>query len=276
MKNTKAKSIRVAVISGAAIIAYSVAIGIVGGCGSTAVPAASASPDASASPSPSPTATASPSPTPPPVIFTSDSFDSVGGRTTWADGTNTDALVGGAGNGGIAKAWHIGTGQTSTWSIAAGFGLLQAWSGSPQSIFVQIGSGAPQTCTVKMNLAVTPAANKLAGIAFRASIAASQLFALVYDNGSLGTAGYKVVYANSSMPVPQSLPTALPTSATSNDELKVVVTTRGSTATVTPSGGTAVSSSYVADENLNSNFYVGIMTDDSASRFDNFVIQDCQ
>ncbi len=286
--DTNAKMIRAGAVWLGVVFSYTIAMGVVGGCGKKAAvvapadPAASASPDASpsaaasAAPSGSPSGTPSetPSGTPSPVVFTSDSFASVGGRSTF--GTSTDVLLGGT-----VKTWVESTtlaGTPNTWNIGGGYGFLQTWASNPSPAVMLMNLGSsPSSCTIKVKLAVKPATSKFAGLVFRSTAGANPVFLFVYDNAEIGgTASYSVYSAHGGAPTISILPSPLPTAAANNDEMKVIVTQTGYTAIVTPEGGAAVSSTFVTDATYKDGTYVGLLTDDINARFDDFVVQDCE
>ncbi|MGK5089879.1 hypothetical protein WDW86_20195 [Bdellovibrionota bacterium FG-2] len=278
---TKSKFIRIGAIGLGVIITYSIAMGLMGGCGKKAAdpaaaaaaasPSPSVSPEASASPEPSASPSASPSPTAP-VVLTSDTFVRANSTTTLGD---TNIL-----GGGTAQTWLISP-TADVWGIISNLAYNVSKTAAASEALVDVGATAPN-CTFKVKLAALPGSGNIAGLVFRTktpltpSDGNSVLF--VYDGGldvpDLGTAGYKIIKLTGGIS-PARLGTIFAATPAANDELMVELTTTQVKATVTPASGTAETQT-VSTTDYNTKTFSGITASDSVARFSNFVIQDCQ
>ncbi len=294
----KSKFIRMSAVGFGVLISYSVAMGLMGGCGKkaadpvAAAPAASASPSASASPDASPSASPSVSPTPP-VVFTSDSFSGANGTFVGPSPSPT-ILATDIVDGGTAKNWYLSPNDGSTfWQIASGHLYL---GGTTQAL-VSLGLTTGYTsCTVKVKLAKQPAAGSLTGLSFRLDLTGGggNNYTFVNDNGLLASlpgmfpvaldrvAGYKFMDGQTASPAVMTLADGVTRNFTitpaDNDVLQVTVTPTHITATVTPATGDP--ETHTITNSVNPDYTgMGVTSSDKSGTsgfFKDFVIQDCQ
>ncbi|MGK5089437.1 hypothetical protein WDW86_17950 [Bdellovibrionota bacterium FG-2] len=278
MKNKKGL-IRLGVVSVSVMVAYTIAIGVIGGCSKKADPAA----DVAASPSPSvsPEVAASPEVSPTPVIFTSDTFDRNPGASP---STLPSPALTDFGLGGIAKPYVMSP-SASVWGITSNQAHVMApVPGISGGLFIDTGF---TTCTLISKLSSLPAATALAGFVVRAVSWESQLFFFA-DTGKgltmpeLGNTadqatGYKLVdvSAPSVLHMEDGRSTFAGVTPTAGDVIRLDVTPTQITATVTQATGSSYSHIYTNGTNATATM-MGLASGDVTVMYDYMIIQDCQ